>query len=193
MTKIQGICEYCGVGHGEFACPSPRRKVVEAAAALEEALAAEALAAEALAKVGITPETIQAKIQEVAAEIPPDPAVEAEPEELLPVTQAAKVPAPPTAPGHVPPLPLTASISVKSTEIAAPMHVPPLPLTVTRVTSEMAEFSDGTAVLRQRPMHAKIKIPPMMTPDRFRFVFQVGDAIEECLAKLQSDGPAQVG
>ena len=111
MTKIQGVCEYCGVGHGEFACPSPRRKVVEAAAALEEALAAEALA-----KVGITPETIQAKIQEVAAEIPPDPTVEAEPEELLPVTQAAKVPAPPTA----------------------PVHVLPLPLTVTRVTSEMA-------------------------------------------------------
>ena len=166
MTKIQGICEYCGVGHGEFTCPSPRRKVVEAAAALEEALAAEALA-----KAGITPETIQAKIQEVAAEIPPDPAVEAESEELLPVTQAAKVPAPPTA----------------------PVHVLPLPLTVTRVTSEMAEFSDGTAVLRQRPMHAKIKIPPMMTPDRFRFVFQVGDAIEECRGKLQSDGPAQVG
>ena len=165
--KIQGICEYCGVGHGEFTCPSPRRKVVEAAAALEEALAAEALA-----KVGITPEIIQGKIQEIADEVPVSTVVD-EPTVLAPVEleQTTKGPAPPTA----------------------PVHVLPLPLTVTRVTSEMAEFSDGTAVLRQRPMHAKIKIPPMMTPDRFRFVFQVGDAIEECRGKLQSDGPAQVG
>jgi hypothetical protein len=146
--------------------------MVEEREAEEAAAIAETEAETALAAVGITPEIIQAKIQEIADEVPVSTVVD-EPATSAPVEleQTIRVPAPPTK----------------------PVHVQSVPLTVVTSNSEMVTFSDNSTLLRQRPMHAIVKIPPMMTPDRCRFVFQVGDAIEECQGKLQSDGPAQVG
>lgn len=64
-------------------------------------------------------------------------------------------------------------------------------ITVDKVTTEVAEFSDGTSFLRQRPnLKPELGITQILQPDTFKYVFVVGDSVEACLSRLgDSDKP----
>ena len=56
---------------------------------------------------------------------------------------------------------------------------------VTSCTSELATFSDGTSILRQRPyLNAEFGLNAITQPDFFRGVFVMGSTKEECKARL---------
>lgn len=68
-------------------------------------------------------------------------------------------------------------------------------VTVVNCTTEVANFSDGTFVMRQKPWLNTCKgISLGITqPDFFRGVFRVGRTIEECKKVLADPGDLPLG
>jgi hypothetical protein len=61
-------------------------------------------------------------------------------------------------------------------------------ITVETNTGEVATFTDGSAVIRQRPtLNPLIKFG-LLQPDTFKWVFAIGITLTECLQRSQNPG-----